>query len=409
MPMLIQPGWYRVYALVEPNSTVEIPGAANTAALGGTLGGVTFDATRRVTWEAGLPPSQWTVEFDYTNLSGSTDGFRIAADLGGSTVFDDTSPFYFTDDSGNPLANGFLKTSVPFPIFPSGGKQALTFRWTGGAGDLHIRNIRFKNEEFETGRYKISGTMAGSYASVDVLGVNRQPDVVYWDFYARNTTSSDLVIRWDKDPEIPLRFLGFELAQYGTNNATPNVQGFEPYRQDCLMRAYRSAQQSYVEALASGTEMPVFMSAGSYWGTEASERWISFLEVAEPRIRQLDNVASGGLVEGRDYQVKLHPLTYGVNTIQPEQVFRADATGTFAWVSAAGTVNQVGAWIKSLPSHVGRPGLAPAGVYFDVNGGTVAVAYGPERNQPELVTLQPWMVYNGFYAAQPEFWLPHNQ
>ena len=408
-PTLIQPGWYRVYALVEPNSTVETPGAANTAALSGTLGGVTFDATKRVSWETGLPPSQWTVEFDYTNLSGSTNGFRIVADLSGVVVFDDTSPFYFTDDDGNPLLNGQLKTSVPFPIFPSGGKQVLTFRWTGGTGDLHIRNVRFKNAEFVTGRYKISGTMAGSVASVDVVGANRQPDVVYWDFYAHETTSSDMMLKWDKDAEIPIRFLGFELAQYGTNNPTPNSQGFEPYRHDCLVRAWRSAQQSFVEALASGTEVPVFMSAGSAWGTEASERWMAFLETAEPRIRQLDNIPSGDLIEGRDYQVKLRSLTYGVNTIVPEQVFRAEGNDTYSWVTTAGTVNQTGAWIRSLPSHAGRPGLAPAGVYFDTTGGTVAVAYGPERNQPELVTLQPWMIYNGFYAAQPEFWLPHNQ
>jgi hypothetical protein len=251
--------------------------------------------------------------------------------------------------------------------------------------------------------------MAGSLASVDVVGVNRQPDVVSWDFYARETTSSDFQVRWERDAQLPLRLHRFDLTSIGTNNPTPNAQGFEPYRNDCLVRACRSAQDAFVESLRSGTEAPVFMSAGSYWGTEATERWMAFIESAEPRLRQKDNIQSGNLVEGRDYQVRLQPLTYGPNTIQAGQTFRAETATTYTWVSTAGTVDQVGAWVKSRASHVGRPGLAPAGVYFDTNGGTVAVAYGPERNQPQLVTLQPWMIYNGFYAAQPEFWLPFQQ
>jgi hypothetical protein len=406
---LVQPGWHRFYALVEPNSTVEMQGAANTGALGGTLGGVTYGSPSPVTWEVGLPPTQWTVEFDYTNLAGSTEGFRIVAALDGANVFDDTSPFYFNDPEGTPLPNGQLVTSVPFPIFPSGGKQALTFNWTGGNGNLHIRTLRFKNDSATTGRYKISGTMAGSLAAVDVVGLNRQPDVVYWDFYAKETTSSDVLLRWEKDSELPIRFHRFDLTRGGTNTPTPNAQGFEPYRNDCLLRAARSAQQSYVEAWMGGTETPVFMSAGSHWGTEATERWMAFIETAEPRLRQQDNVSSGSLVEGRDYQAMLQSAVYDGNVIPTGQSFTATVTRDYTWVSTAGTINQAGAWLKSRASHVGRPGLAPAGVYFDSNGGTIAVAYGPERNQPELVSLQPWMILNGFYAAQPDFWIPFQQ
>jgi hypothetical protein len=406
-PTLLQPGWYRLHALVEPNSLVEIAGASNTAALDGTLGGVTFGATEQVTWELALPAGAWTVEFDYTNLTGSTEGYRIKADLGGTPVFDDTSPFYFNDAQGAALPNGQLATSVPFPMYPSGGKQALTFDWTGGGGDLHIRTLRFKSSDFTEGRYHITGTMAGSMASVDVVGANRQPDVLAWDFYVRTATSSDVLLSWQRDSELPLRFLRFDLAQYGTNSPTPNVQGFEPYRQDCLWRAVRSAQQAFSESLATGTEAPVFMSAGSHWGTEATERWMAHIEVAEPRLRQVDNVTSGSLVEGRSYQAKLQPLTYYGNTIVADQVFTA--TGSlYTWVSTAGTVNQVGAWSKGRASDVGRPALTPAGVYWDTNGGTVAVAYGPERNQPELASMQPWMIRTGFYAAQPEFLLPPN-
>jgi len=407
-PRTLSPGGYRAYALVEPNSTLELQGAANTLSQVGTLGGATFGAHGALSWNVGLPPAQWTVEFDYTNLTNTTDGFSIRADLGGALVFDNTSPFYFSDYQGNPLPNGQLVTSLPFPLYPSGNLQPFTLDWTGGNGNLHVRTLRFKTYSYDQGRYKITGTLAGYAASADVIGLDRQPDVITWDFNVVNPGSSELGLQFEKDAQLPLRLHQVTLAALGTNSPTPNSRGFEPFHQDCLVRAARSAQQAYVEAWSSGTA-PVFMSAGSSWGTEASERWMAFIETAEPRLRQRDNVPSGALIEGRDYQAKLQPITYGPNVIVPDQVFHADATSTYAWVSTAGTVNQVGAWIKSRPSHVGRPGLAPAGVYFDTNGGTVAVAYGPERNQPELVTLQPWMVLNGFYAAQPEFWIPTAQ
>ncbi len=410
VPMLVPQGWYRLHALVEPNAVVDRPGGANTAAVSGTLGGVTFGSYGRVSWDIGLPPTQWTVEFDYTNLASTTEGFRIYADLDGSTVFDDTSPFYFNDTEGQALPNGQLLTSVPFPIFPSGGRQILTFNWTGGGGNLHIRAIRFKSEAYASGHYKMSGTAFGSVASVNVIGAHRQPDTLYWDFYAKESgMSTDCYLRWERETELPIRFLAFELTHTGSNIPTPNSQGYEPYRNDCLMRAYRSAQQAYVEALASGTEMPTFMDSGSSWGTQATEDWMAFIETREPRLRQIDNVASGDLQVGLDYEVKYQPVTYEGNTIQPGATFRATTTTTYSWPGSSGAIHQVGAWLRSLPSHVGRPGLAPAGVYFDTNGGTLAVAYGPERSQPELVALQPWMVYNGFYAAQPEFWLPFQQ
>lgn len=406
-PTLLAPGGYRLYALVEPNDLVEIAGASNTAALSGTLGGVTFGDARQVTWELALPAGAWTMEFDYTNLSGSTDGYRIKASLGSTPIFDDTGPFYFNDVQGRPLPNGQLTTSVPFPVYPPGGKQALTLNWTGGSGDLHIRTLRFRSTDFATGRYSITGTLAGNVASVDVIGANRQPDVMAWDFYVNTPAASDTILSWDKDAELPLRFLRFDLAQFGNGTATPNSQGFEPYRQDCLWRAVRSAQQAYAEALAYSETAPVFMSAGSHWGTAATERWMAHIESAEPRLRQVDNISNGSLVAGRTYQVLVQPLTHYGNTLNAGQVFVA-AGSLYSWVGSAGTVNQIGAWVRGRASDVGHPALVPAGVYWDVNGGTVAVAYGPERNQPQLDSMQPWMIRTGFYAAQPEFLLPSN-
>ena len=399
-------GEYRIAALVEPNSTVELPGGENTEGVFGTLGGATFDSYSRLTWLLGLPPTEWSVEIDYTNLSGSTDGFRIVADLDGNVVFDDTAPLYFNDANGDPLQNGQIATSNAFPIFPTGSKQVLGLSWTGGDGQLHIRTVRFESDAYDSGHYRITGTFAGSLASVDVIGDNRIPGVMAWDFHADPGSPTDLHLNWEKDAQLPIRFLRFDLAAKGTNNATPNVQGFEPYRNDCLVRAARSAQQSYLDVIQSGTAVPVFILDGSVWDASVTDQWMATIEEAEPRLREIRNVQE--ICAGRQYQVETGQLSYQSSTYDQGQTFIAPVDAIVTWISA-GTLNQVGAWQPPKATHWGRPGLAPAGVYFDYAAGTVAVAYGAERTLPELVTLQPWMLKTGFYAAQPEFFLPPAQ
>lgn len=404
--VILPPGAYRVAALVEPNSTVEIPAGENAQGLFGTLGGATFGGYRKLSWALGLPPTQWSVELDYTNLSGSTDGFRIIADLDGVVVFDDTAPFYFNDSDGNPLANGEIKTSNSFPVIPNGGKQVFSLAWTGGSGDLHIRTLRFESDAYAAGRYHMSGTFAGSVALVDVVGDNRVPGVVAWDFNTRTQATTDFRVNWEKDAQLPIRFLRFDLAQVGTNTPTPNAQGFTSYRNDCLVRAARSAQQSFMESVYSGTEFQTYLSAGSVWDADASDLWMATIEQAEPRLRQMDNVPPDSIREGRHYQVASGSLIYEGWGYAAGKTFVGQTDSVYTWASA-GTVNQVGAWQRPRATHCGRPGLAPAGVYFD--HGTIAVVYGPEQNVPELVTLQPWMIEAGFYASQPEFWIPPAQ
>lgn len=401
---ILPPGNYRVTALVEPNSTVELPGAENAQGISGTLGGLTFPGYTKVSFPLGLPPTQWAVEFDYTNLTGSTDGFRMVADVDGAIVFDDTAPFYFNDSNGDPLPNGQLVTSNAFPIFPSGAKQVFGLAWTGGVGDLHIRTVRFKSEAFTQGRYRLSGTFAGSVAFVDVIGDNRVPGVMAWDFRTVAASQNDFQVTWEKDSEIPLRFLRFDMASMGTNDPTPNAQGFASYRNDCLVRAARSAQQAFAESIYAGTAVPTFLSDGSIWDTDASDRWMATIEQAEPRLRQLDNIQPDEIRLGRQYQVSSGSLIYEGYGYGPGESFVAVTDETYIW-DTAGTVNQVGAWQRSRSTHLGRPAIAPAGIYFDYTSGTIIPANGPALNVPELVTLQPWMIEAGFYSSQPDFWL----
>jgi len=421
-PQTVPAGSYRVSALVEPNSTVELAGGENDQGVTGILGGATLSGFGQLSYSIGLPPTRWTVEIDYTNLSGSASGFRLVAALAGATVFNDIAPFYFNDVNGNPLPNGTIVTSAAFPILPSGGAQSFSLTWTGGTGQLHIRAIRFKSSAFAQGHYRISGTMAGQISTVDVVGSDRVPGVMGWEFNLPVASPNDLVLNYEADPQLPIRFLRMDLAREEANAATPNSQGFENYRQDCLQRAVRSAKQSFDEAYYSGTAAGTFLSpqnvstayssgttALSYgtWDSDATDRWMSLIEAAEPRLRQIDDIPSDAIVPGRQYYVASGTATYEGSNYVPGQYFSGNQDTTYSW-AVAGQVNQVGAWQKAKATHNGRPGLVPVGVYFDYSTGTLATAYTPDQTTPELATIQPWMIEAGFYAAQPEFWLPVN-
>ena len=423
-PQTLPAGTYRVAALVKPDSTVTLAGGENIQGQTGLDGGSDFPDFGQISFSLGLPPTEWAVEFDYTNLSGSASGFRLIATYGPTIVFDDTAPFYFNDSSGNPLPNGTIVTSGVFPVLPTGGSQSFTLAWTGGTGQLHIRAIRFTSTAFPTGHYRMSATMAGQTAVADVIGQDKVPGVMSWEFALGSTLPDDVAINYITDAQLPIKFLRMDLAEETTNLATPNSQGFENYRQDCLLRATRSAQQAFKDAYYSGTAAGTFLSpqdpttafyagttgiALSYgtWDSDATERWMASIEAAEPRLREIDSVPSDSIVPGRQYYVLAGTLVYEGVTYSPGQYFYGDVATSYTW-SVAGQLNQVGAWQQPKATHNGRPCLAPRGVYFDYGYGTMSSAYTPDQTTPELVTAQPWMLAAGFYVAQPEFWLPQN-
>lgn len=406
-PQVLPVGNYRISALVEPNSIVEIAGASNDQGTGGIEGGATYSGFSQLTYGIGLPPTQWTVEFDYTNLSGSTSGFRLVAKLDGATVFDDTAPLYFNDSEGQPLTNGTIVTSPAFPLFPTGAQQVFSLAWTGGTGQFHVRAIRFRSTAYAQGRFRVSGTLAGSSTVVDVVGEDAVPGVMNWDFAVNATSTTDFEINFERDSQLPLRVFRMDLAATGTNTPTPNAQGFENFRHDCLVRAVRSAKQAFSEAYYAGTEAGTFMSDGTTWDGDATERWMATIESAEPRLRQLDMVPADNIVPGRQYYVASGSAIYEGWGYAAGSYFTGNTDTVYVWASS-GQINQVGAWLQSKATHNGRPALVPSGVYFDYASGTAAASYPPELTVPELATLQPWMIELGFYSAQPEFWLPTN-
>lgn len=406
-PTSVAAGRYRVSALVEPSAVAEIAGAKNDQGISGDLGGATFSGYSQITYSVALPPTQWTVELDYSNYSGSTSGFHMMVQLDGVTIFEDTAPLYFSDANGDPLSNGTVVTSSVFPLFPTGGHQTLSVNWTGGGGQLHIRAIRFKSSAYDFGHYRIIARMAGQAGTVDVVGQNAVPGVMNWNFALPTTSATDLVLTYADSAELPLRVMRMDMGTVVTNAATPSAQGYENYRQDCLVRAVRSAGQAFKEAFYAGGVSGTFLSAGALWDSDATERWMSLIETSEPRLRALDNVDAASIIPGGHYYVFSGSAIYEGQGYATGDYFTGNIDSGYVW-AVAGVVNQVGAWVQSKATHNGRPALAPRGLFFDYSAGTASALYQPGQTVPELVTLQPWMIELGIYASQPEFWLPLN-
>jgi hypothetical protein len=206
---------------------------------------------------------------------------------------------------------------------------------------------------------------------------------------------------------IPVRIMAIDVQAIGTYATTPVSADFQGWRQECIDRAERAVQQGYNETVAAynnaGLPIPTFRDSGSAWVPGATEDWMSFVEILNPRLREVPNVTD--LFEGRQYQA-VTVTVYAGATYSPGEKFYGIAGTT----SATGTVSQVGAFRLSQPGHLGRPCLVPYGIYFDsgtASGtGVIRAYWDTPYSVPTVVACQPWMIAGGFYAAQPDFWMP---
>ena len=455
----IPPGDYRVSALVKPNSRVEIAGAQNISNTSGTLGGATFDidvpsgsisnkvylvengdgivyngslylpgeifagttadstylqygataSTIRqysINFLLALPEGPWTVRVEYTNLSGSTNYFAIKGEYIASgadavPVIQDIAPIPFTTTNGNIVitsaANLDISDTAPFqfPIY-----------WTGGGGEFHVRKLVFQSEA-ETGRFAVTGTFAGSTAQVDVTGEDQVTGVMRWQYYTYGSVDGTVpfTMGYTEDALLPLQIQQVQVQALSDYNPTPLGQGFQGWRKECLDRAERVIVQGYNAAvLAYGTDLPTFRENGSYWTPEATENWMSFVEVYNPRVREVPSVATDGIINGYQYEVDTPFVTYdGTVFLQGQKFYGVESAGT---VYSGGTVHQVGAFRKSQPGHVGLPALVPRGLYFDGTDKMVKAYYDTPYSTPTIMACQPWMIEYGLYVAQEEFWMP---
>jgi hypothetical protein len=131
---------------------------------------------------------------------------------------------------------------------------------------------------------------------------------------------------------------------------------------------------------------------------------MSFIETLHPRLREVPDIDNTlGIVDGRQYEVVSGPVTYGTNTYTVGETFYGDAEIDTAYTG--GNVKQVGAFVKSLPGHIGKHALMPYGLTYSGNG-TVTSYYDTDKSIPMIVSCVPWMIDQGIYVAQPEFWTP---
>lgn len=450
---------YRVSVLAKPNSRVEIAGAQNISNTTGTLGGATFDINvpsggitdkvymveggdgivyngstylegdvfagtsavstyvqngivdstvrqRAVNFRLGLPAGPWSVQIEYTNISGSNDMFGIKGDYiaAGSVsvpVVQDITPVPFVTSNGNVVTTAPAGMDVtdtnPF---------SFTVQWTSGGGQLHIRKLIFASET-EQGRFAASGTLANSVSYVDVDCEDGVPGVLRFHHLSRgsNSGTTSFALKFTGEASLPVQIQQVQVQTMGTYATTPLSRGFQGWRQECLGRAERTVQQSYASAVAAyGADIPTFRDAGSVWTRDCSESWMSFAEVYHPRLRRIDNIQPDSITPGFQYEVTTPSVTYdGTVYTEGQKFYGVEASGT---VYTGGTVSQEGAFILSGPGHIGKPCLVPRGLYFDDTDRTVKAHYDTPLSTPTLMACQPWMVEAGLYVAHEDFWTP---
>lgn len=459
LPDGLPAGDHRVTVLAKPNPVVEIAGAQNIQGTSGTLGGATFevnpvavtsgveylvvggsgvvyaggtyapaslltglngttsylrlgdsDLRQHVCyWKLSLPEGAWTVQIDYTNISGSTSGFGLralyaAAGVETVTVIEDTVEQPFVAGNGTIVQSA----KVGFDVIDTNEFQFPIY-WRTGDGELHIRKLTFENDEITGGHYVMNGTLGSSTSPLDVVGMAYLPDCLAFDFTTGSIAApSHFSINWSADADLPIQLKQVHIQSLGTYSPTPNAALFQGWRQEMVDRAVRCVQHGFVQSVhAYGTDTPRFKLADGTWDYRSTEALMSFIEVHQPRLREIASVANGNIVRGRQYEITVGPVVYDGHTYSVGQKFYGTASGG-ATFTGAGAVKQVGAFIKSRPGHVGRPAIVPQGLEFDLEVGVAKIAASGSNCVPVVTACEPWMVDAGIYVVQPEFWMPEN-
>ena len=464
-------GTYAMTALVRPSSSVNIAGIDRLSGGISDLNtyGVNYTSLNTtLQYNISLPAGGWNLYIEYTNDDSATSdslGFGVTATLNSTNVLTDAMPLYFTDSRGNPLPKNTLVMSTPIAISSAGGNYTLNLKWTAGVGVFHIRRLVFSSTTNDTSHYVMSATWSQAVApldytsTLDVLGQRDVPDVMPFTFYLASAGTASINLAWNpasatpwnstqtyypgdqvlyvnvywraadiipansppgvngnwemlgREPQIPLVIENIHLQRWRPTAVTPLTTGFSGFRQDMLDRANRSDQDAYRRSVASsGTAFPEFRVGGTAWEYESTGSWMSYMEVYNPRLREVPGVPSGNIVLGHSYLVggnsSLATVTYDAVTYGTNQTFDG-VSGVSAFSASGGaTVTQIGAYRRSAPGDVGQPALIPAGLEYILSAGTVAGWYASYASYPTVQALQPWMVERGFYVAQPEFWSP---
>lgn len=461
-------GTYKMDCLVRPSPSIEIAGGDNDqGSFDPVDGGTDFGAIGDVrNWEVALPAGGWRMFIDFSNVSATpTNSFGIKASQGATAILSNTLPLYYTDSNGNALPEGTVIESPAIDIQSTGQVYNFSVQWTFGAGQLHVRKLRFVQVNGpDTSHYVMQatwlnaqGTGVNSISSLDVIGQANNPDVMPFTFYLTHQDTAPIItvswlaksgsawtaksynpgdqvlynlVYWQAnaitqptdipgqstvwtmlgiEPQIPLVFEQIQLSKLVATAPTPEITGFQGFREDMLERALRADRDAYTTALKqTGTQFPEFRSFGDTWTIQSTGSWMSFMEVYAPRLRQIKPVTFGNINPGRQYRVDTPnggQVIYANGTFSNGQTFTGvNGTTTFLQVGNP-IVSQVGAYRLSQPGDVGKTGLIPDGLeYVRIAGtGTVHGWYPSYASYPTHQAIQPWMVEQGFYVADNDF------
>jgi len=467
-------GTYALNCLVRPSPEITIAGGDNQQGSldvsdGGTTFGTLGDSRN---WELALPAGGWQLFIDFSNASTtSTSYFGIKASQGATSILANTLPIYYTDAGENPLAQNTVISSPAINIQSTGQAYNFAIQWTAGAGQLHIKQLRFiKTEAADTSHYVMQaqwigangtnyayGTNINSISNLNVIGQANRADLMPFYFYLTGTDPAPKIniswlpnsasawqakpynpgdqviyslvywqaaaitaatdvpgqsVLWTQlgiEPQIPLLFEQIELSKFVQATATPDLTGFQGFRQDMADRALRSTQDAYTTALSQfGTNFPEFRDANNSWTFTSTGSWMSLMEVYDPRLRQIYNISGSNIVPDRQYELIAQAGghgTYNGQIYTGGQKFYGVASQTVMTSSGTVFLNQIGAYRLSSPADVGKIALVPAGIEYMQNAGTGTVHgwYPSYASYPTHQTIQPWMIEQGFYTAGDDF------
>jgi hypothetical protein len=458
LPETLQAGEHRVSILVDPSPVVDLMGAQNVQGTSGTLGGATYDVNPVAVqagvqylvvggsgvsyagstylpnqsftalsgttayaplggselrqfasvWKLSLPVGAWRASVEYTNLTGTTTGFGIRALYSPPsgdpvTVIQDTieQPFVY--------GNGTLAQSVPvgFDVLTT-DEFLFPIYWTYGDGQLQIRRLIFESNQIDHGHFIMAGTLGGDICPLDVLAKTGQPDVLVFEFSTGSVFSPVLSVNFTGEPLLPVKFSEFSVQAMGTYAPTPNTGNFQGWRQEMTERAVREVQNSFMLSVrAFGTNTPDFRNADGTWDESSTERYMAFIEVFQPRLREMPDIQDGDIRPGFQYEVELGTIVYDSVSYAVGQQFYGTEDGGVNF-TGGGTLKQVGAFKRAEPGHLGKATILPHSLMFDLQTNKAVIATTGSNAFPELATLQPWMMHVGLYSVHPEFWMPEN-
>ncbi len=409
-------GKYRVSALARPETDLVIPGAQNTSGIVSTGDGATFPTlSSTIGYTLALPPGAWTMQFEYTNVSGTTKSFGVNVTYGSTSVFRDVLPLPFTDSAGDPLDNGTVMTSPEIALTPDYAYKPLQFTWTYGSGQFHLRRILFTLADSEPGRYSLEATFCGKTAVMDVIGTKKQPEVMHFDFVSTGSNFEPVfTLKWtDGTALLPLVLPQAAVVHYAAVSTlfpypvTPSSNGFEGIKQDYLERALRSVLDSYRKGIASAAALPEFDDEGT-WHATSTQMWMKFIRSYHERLYS-ELVSEDSLIsKGKEYIVAEGSggagIEYNGVTYRNGETFIGVEGETAFTNLGTSSLLRTGAFRIGTPSDVGRPALVPDGLEYDELTATVKCHYDASKSLPTIQTFQPWMVEIGIHVAAASFW-----